>query len=166
MTTLLAMVRSLNSLDTVGPSYRVLTYLRQHGEELSAHSSNRWVSHAGDSIQVVVFRPDGQIADVTIEEQARQSRLTANLDSLTENAGSVANHMDRDKSRGNVSITRMKYRLRDRSGLLKITASIAAGDAEEHGKDSADPPVMTTIVTGPSERVFLSANARSQKFGR
>jgi hypothetical protein len=57
----------------------------------------------------------------------------------------------------------MKYRLRDRSALLKITASIESAESEEHSKDSADPPVSTTIVTGPSERVFLSANAAFSK---
>lgn len=159
---LIGMVRSLNYIDSIAPAYRVLSFLREHGEELSARSSNRWVSHQGDSVEVIVFRPDGQVPDITFEEHARQSRLTADLDSLIENAGSVGNRMDRGKSHGNVSITRRKYRLRNRSAILKITADIDVGQPAEGEKES-DAPVTTTIVTGPSERLFLSANAAFSK---
>ncbi len=162
VTQLIGMVRSLNSIDSVASVRRVFGFVRDHGEELSSHSSNRWVSHQGDSVEVVIFRPDSRTANVTFEEQARQSRLTADLDSLIENAGSVGNRMDKRKSHGNVSITRRKYRLRDRSAILKITAEMEAEDADG-AKDASDPPVITTIVTGPSERVFLSANASFSK---
>jgi len=160
---LLEMVKSLGSLDSIAPTYRVFRFIREHGEELSTHSSNRWVSHRGDSIEVVVFRADGQTPDVTIQEQARQSRLTADIDSLVENAGSIGNRMDRAKSHGNVSITRRKYRLRDRSAILRITASIELAESAAGEKAVADPAVTTTLVTGPSERVFLSANAAFTK---
>ncbi len=162
VTRLIGMVRSLNSTDSIASAYRVLAFLREHGEELSSHSSNRWVSHQGDSVEVFVFRPTRQSADVTFEEQARQSRLSAGLDSLVENAGSVGNRRDRGKPDGNVSISRRKYRLRNRSAILKITADV---DVPEHadGDRESDPPVTTTIITGPSERVFLSANAAFSK---
>ena len=39
---LLEMVKSLGSLDSIAPTYRVFRFIREHGEELSTHSSNRW----------------------------------------------------------------------------------------------------------------------------
>jgi hypothetical protein len=85
---MLSMVRSPNLL--AGPSAtKALGYLRDHGAELSLATSNRWVSHQGDSIEVIVFRPDNEIPKITFEEEARQSRLTGDLDSLVETACSI-----------------------------------------------------------------------------
>lgn len=105
---------------------------------------------------------------MVFEEQARQSRLTTDLDSVVETAGS-AGEMEKGEAHANIGVTRRKYRLRDGRAVLKITAQVGtaeAGGKEKGGKEHGDKedeggnsPVITTIVTGPSERVFLSANA-------
>jgi hypothetical protein len=167
---LLAMVRPVAALQSSAVSYRVLGFMRDHGQELSRHSSNRWVSHQGDSVEVVVFAPEGQTPTITFEEAARQSRLTSDIDSLVETAGSIG-QTEENRPRGNISVTRRKYRLRDDRAILKISADVEAADekkgqpkGDDRDKDKgADPPVITTIITGPSERVFLSANAAYTK---
>jgi hypothetical protein len=166
---LLGMVRPVNSLESSAASYRILGFMRDHGQELSMHSSNRWVSHQGDSVEVIVFGPDGQTPNITFQEAARQSRLTSDLDSLVETAGSVDQN-EEGKARGNIAVTRRKYRLRDNRAVLKISAQTESPDAGRKGKSKGDdedkdtePPIITTIVTGPSERVFLSANAAYTK---
>ncbi len=162
---LVSMVHSLNALDSLSGAQSLLRFVRQHGEELSIHSSNRWVSHKGDSVEVILLRPAGQSGVVDFEEKARQSRLTADIDSLMEIVGSIAN---KNFVRGpsGVSFARRKYRLRNGRGVLRISAAFEtpAGDQEknEAGGDQS-PPVSTTLVTGPAERVFLSANAAYAK---
>ena len=170
---LLGMVKPLHSLESSAAANRVLGFMRQHGEHLAAHSSNRWVSHQGDSVEVVVFGAAGQVPSVTFEEQARQSRLTADLDSLVETAGSIDQTVN-GEARGTIAVTRRKYRLRDSRAVLKIAAHLDDADTgksskgdngkgEKNDDKGSDPPVLTTIITGPSERVFLSANASYSK---
>jgi len=160
---LLAMVRPVAATGSSAASYRVLGFMRDHRQELSLHSSNRWVSHQGDSVEVVVFAPEGQTPTITFEEAARQSRLTPDIDSLVETAGSIG-QTEEGRPRGNISVTRRKYRLRDNRAILKISADVEATDTDKKAKpkgddedkrDDTNPPVITTIITGPSERVFL-----------
>jgi hypothetical protein len=169
---LLGMLKPLHSIESSAEASRVLAFMRTHGEHLAAHSSSRWVSHQGDSVEVVVFGAEGQVPSVTFEEQARQSRLTANLDSLVETAGSI-DQTEKGEARGNIGVTRRKYRLRDDRAILKVSAKLDPAEPDDGKKSGtkdedkeeadANPPVITTIVTGPSERVFLSANAAFSK---
>lgn len=161
VTQMMALVRSLNS-NSPASIQRALSFLRQHGEELSTHTSSRWVSHQGDSVNVIVFHPEDQLPTITFEEAARESRLSADLDSLIETAGSITT-LEAAAARRTVAITRRKYRLRNGRAVLKITAQTSR-DSEGKGSDEdKEPPVITSIVTGPSERVFLSANAAYTK---
>ena len=162
----LELVRGLNASDSTGAADRLLRFVRQYGEQLAEQSSNRWVSHKGDSVQVIVLRPVGQSGAVDFEERARQSRLTADIDSLMEIASSIASHAAVKGNRG-VSFTRRKYRLRNGRGVLKVSASVDPAEDEGDKKDGpaadSNAPLSTTLVTGPSERVFLSANAAYTK---
>ncbi|MEO7367601.1 MAG: hypothetical protein ABIZ36_06575, partial [Gemmatimonadaceae bacterium] len=162
---LVGMVHSLNARDSLGGAQRLLSFVRQHGEELSVHSSSRWVSHKGDSVEVILLRPSGQSGAVDFEEKARQSRLTADIDSLMEIAGAIAK---KNFVRGpaGVSFALRKYRLRNGRGVLRISAATAplATDPERNGFVADQPaPLSTTLVTGPPERVFLSANSAYTK---
>lgn len=156
----LRMVKALSVEDSVAATYRVFTFMREHGVELSEHTSTGWLSHEGDSVEVIVFRRAGQSSAVTFEERERESRLTASLDSLLELAGAIAEHPNPRLRRGNVSVTRRKYRLRDRRAVLRIAAALEPVDvASADDTKQGNPPIVTSIITGPSERVFLSANA-------
>lgn len=162
---LIGMVHSLNAPDSLGSTQRLFRFIRQHGEELSVQSSNRWVSHNGDSVEVILLRPTGQAGEVDFEEKARQSRLTADIDSLMEIAISIANKTA-VKGQTGMSFTRRKYRLRNRRGVLRISAALEASATDpEKTEPAADQPapLSTTLVTGPAERVFLSANAAYTK---
>lgn len=153
---LLALVHSLNASDSLGGANRLLRFVREHGEDLATHSSNRWESHKGDSLQVVVLRVAGKSAPIEFEETPRQSRLSADLDSLVEIAGVIAKQHFL-KGPENLSFTRAKYRLRNNRGFLKISTRAESEDSTE------SPPVSTSLITGPSERVFLSADAAYTK---
>lgn len=157
---MLSMVRSPGPLAGASAT-KALAYLRDHGAQLALATSNRWVSHQGDSIEVIVFRPGNEIPKITFEEEARQSRLTGDLDSLVETAGSIVATEDSDR-RPAIGVTRRKYRLRDTRAVLKITAQEVA-EGEKEGAADDEPPVITSIITGPSERVFLSLNAAFTK---
>ena len=159
---LLGMLSSLRPADSIAGTGRILRFIRDRGEDLAAHSSNRWVSHQGDSVQVIVLRPAGELPDMNIEEKSRHSRLTADLDSLIELAGAIANKQPGMKGRDAFSFTLRKYRLRNTRATLKIEAHFNTPDS---ARDATNPPqpVSTTLVTGPSERLFLSANAAFTK---
>ena len=162
---LIGMVHSLNAPDSLGGAQRLFRFIRQHGERLSVQSSNRWVSHNGDSVEVILLRPTGQAGEVDFEEKARQSRLTADIDSLMEIAISIANK-NAVKGQPGVAFTRRKYRLRNKRGVLRISAAIetsAAGPEKNEAAADQPSPLSTTLVTGPAERVFLSANAAYTK---
>jgi hypothetical protein len=152
----ISLVQSLHASDSVGAATRLFRFLRENGEALAAHSSNRWESHQGDSIHAIVLRPAGQITPVEFEESPRQSRLSADLDSLVEIAG-VITKRNFTKGPGPLSFTRAKYRLRNNRGFLKITARQELEDSTESS------PLSTSLITGPSERVFLSADAAFTK---
>jgi hypothetical protein len=168
---LFSMIRSLSSADSIGGAARVLRFVRERGQQLSTNSSNRWVSHQGDSIDVIVLRPAGAQPDMEVEEKARESHLSANLDSLIDLSGSLANRSETRNARRVISFTRRKYRLRNTRGALRIDASLTPVGKKGDEKDESDEakggdsqqPVSTTLITGPSERVFLSGNAAFTK---
>ena len=159
--------------DSLAKSAAVRAFLRTNAQKLASKMSNRWVGREGDRIDVVVLRPKNTAARIDLDEAARQTRLTNDLVTLVQVAQKVGALTASPGARAEHSFTHKQYFLTRTRASLTATASLpkagsaGAADDDQNGRkgdakatDEESPgKVNTTIVTGPREHFFLSANA-------
>jgi hypothetical protein len=133
--------------------------------------ANRWIASTGARLAVFIFHDAGTVANVRFNEQARRTRLAADLLVLAELGLQVG-----AQSVTRIVVTKQEYTLRRPRANLTISASLvppapvaqagagSAGAGTTAGNAAATKPAeqttaSITVVTGPAEHLFLSANA-------
>jgi hypothetical protein len=140
--------------------------------------ANRWIASTDARLAVFVFHDEGTVANIRFNEEARRTRLAADLLVLAELGLQVG-----AQSVTRIVVTKQEYTLRRPRANLTISAALAppapvvqagagsAGAGATGGNTTATQPAPAatkpveqtaasiTVVTGPAEHLFLSANA-------
>jgi hypothetical protein len=137
----------------------LITFLRSNGSQLARRTSNRWISRKGDSLYIYVLRPVNRKAKVDFAEDRRKSRIESDLITLVQ-VGQKISGMGvlGDEPRAVLaSVSVSRYGLTKLRANFSITARLDS--VATRIKDSAPDTLRTTLVTGPAEHLFLSADA-------
>lgn len=160
--------------------------LLEGAEAEQVKPASRWIATTGARLAVFVFHDEGTVANVRFNEEARRTRLAADLLVLAELGLALAGPQDVAVD----LVTKQEYTLRRPRANLTVattvtpktapvartrTDSARAGTGAAGGgattanaaaaKPAEQPSASITVVTGPPEHVFLSANAGSADGG-
>jgi len=109
-------------------------------------TQDRWIATKGDLLHVYVLHESGTDVDIQFQEIQRDTRFSEDLAVLKKLAAARA---------ATVDIEKREYRLTKVRANLTVTASIGSGDQKQTAEE--------TIITGPSEHLFLSADVPFNK---
>lgn len=109
---------------------------------------NRWISNAGDSILVIAAVTGNGTFDITFKETVRTSRVYQDVGTLLDLATRIGGGR---ASSENVAILKDSYVLTEGRSSFKVGVTSSSGTA-------TNTLAEISLVTGPKERVFLSAN--------
>lgn len=132
-----------------------------------ADAGTRWTSRRGHRLVAVVLHDPGTTARIRFDEQARDTRLGADLVTLAQLALRVG--VGAEGVAPAIIRTEAVYILRKPRAKLLVAASVARTPAPVPAAPAAAAAAATpapekneaevTLVTGPTEHLFLSANA-------
>ena len=129
--------------------------------EIPAHSKQsdlRWISAKGDTVvlYVVYNTTTHDEPSVVSDEKARKSRLQTDLETLLKLIKLIRKTEGAALTEGSeLAVSRSTYTLVQKRADLKITAKATA---KKDAAGAQDVSVETTLVTGPVEHLFLSAD--------
>lgn len=150
---------SLAALNTISASTpeAVEKTLTQSASELSAVSTTRWRGMKGKSVVAIAFYDNTTSPTLTFSEIARASRIATDFATLTQLATKIrgTSMTAGEKIARVIACTSKPYTLRQERANLTIATSLPATSGV--AADAAS--VKTTLVTGPKEALFISANA-------
>lgn len=164
--TIIALVARLQKLpagDSIAGTSELIAFLRANSQRLARHNSTRWISGKGDSLYIYVLRPVNRKAKLDFAEERRKSRVEADLITLAQVGQKISGigvlGDEPDPVRGSFSLSRYALtRLRANFGITSTLDSVAPSGRQ--AKDDTPPTILrTTLITGPAEHLFLSANA-------
>lgn len=144
----------------------VARLLRNHGEDLAKAATNRWLASAGDSVVVYVIHDGGLDVDIGITETARNSRFRDDLKTFVQLVTKVGGFSTL-KVKAPCVATVKRYQLVHVRATLKVAVTskesatrtgICRDSSDTTGTGAATPSIEATVLTGPRERFFLSAN--------
>ena len=143
----------------------VLKFIRGNGKQLALRNSARWVSTKGDSLQIFVFHHSDSAAILTIKEVARKSRIANDLGTFAQIGLKIAG-LRLHENRG-IGFSFTQHHLTETRATLTVAGNLRTKAnrspvASANDTESSDQ-ITTSIVTGPREHLFLSANAALTK---
>ncbi len=157
-----------DSNDIARAARPVIALLRRNGDHLAQRSSIRWISGKGDNIRIYVLRSPGRRAKVEIGEDPRQTRLSSDLVTLTKLAQKISRTDVMEEViivEPDYSFTFREYSLTKTRATVKVVGSLLPDTANLGKADDEDAPskLNTSLITGPPEHFFLSANVAYTK---
>ena len=157
---------------------KLRTFLLGNARQLAKFSSNRWVSRKGDQVDVYVLHVKGVAKTIDFTESPRKTRLESDLTSLTQLAAAIAGAATKGEAVAQYETSVRSWTLEKELANLKISVSDSpappspkkpgppgnnalsvAGVVPADAEDTGPSALATTIITGPKEHFFLSANA-------
>ena len=115
----------------------------------------RWLSQKGDAILVIGISDPGSKPRIGFEESARTSRIRDDLETLLSLSSKLGNAGIAGASEALV-VTEAHVLTKTRA-TLTVSLSVANA-AKAADTDDASNAVKTSIITGPAEHLFLSAD--------
>jgi hypothetical protein len=170
-TRLLAMLRCFpdSTTDVSSAASPVVDWLDAHGDSLAARSSLRWISTKGDKVEIYLLRSRGRQGRVDVKEDPRSTRLSSDFVTLAELAQKIvaaAAFAGQPSAPPIYSFTYREFVLAKTRATLKVVGSQlpektshAVPDTASNRDTSSKPDSLTlSLITGPKEHFFLSAN--------
>jgi hypothetical protein len=140
----------------------LLSRMRKVNATLTAASSTRWISGKGDSVWIIVFHPGTMQPQLSINEEARSSRLAKDVETLIQLAQKISGSMMSIAEAAHPQCSFRRYSLTRVRATLKVTALLKdAPVVRNQSATTEENPATLTVsqITGPAEHFFLSANA-------
>jgi hypothetical protein len=126
---------------------------------LRPKSQLRWLSHRDDLLQVYVFYPDNRTRPrIAYHEADRKSRIASDIATLLKVAVALAKGAALEGAPPGVACSRGTYGLERLRANLKVTVSQAVPGEESADGTPAEQKAEVTLITGPMEHWFLSAD--------
>jgi len=104
-----------------GIAEALLSRVRNANALLSAQSSTRWISHKGDSTWIIVFHPINKLPQLSINEEARSSRITKDLATLIQVAQKISTSAMNAAEKSQPRCSLRRYSLSRTRATLKIS---------------------------------------------
>lgn len=146
----------------------LVRYLRANERALARQTSSRWISRAGDRLDVYVLHSTNASAKIQVTETARTSRIESDVVTLFALATKI-NAMGIQStgftySKKSYALTKRRATVKIAASLMPVKAEMSAADARDSGtskapsKEEAAAGISAALITGPAELLFLSAN--------
>ena len=151
----------LDASDTTGPA-ALKGFLMSYAGHLAKFSSSRWISHKGSEVDVYVVHLKAVTERVDFTETARKSRFESDLDTLARVVAAIGQvNVASQTATAPLYITTVATWMlgKERANLkIRVTATAPCAAGNQTSADHCRDTLETSIVTGPKEHFFLSAN--------